>query len=326
MNADEEHPARRESGRRRRSDLHAQLRETRDDLERQVRDGRVRFDQVNERIEARTGRNLILAILIGVVLGGGLVASLIFVKVVFAVFATIIVGFTAFELAKALQRTGRAVDPIAAVISAVLIIGTAYFIDAPSRGMVFAGGIVFVIVYRLVAQMASGQARSVKQTVSDLATVAFIQVYVPWLASFAVVLVAQEGGEWWTLAFIALVVMVDVGAYVAGLSFGKHPMAPKISPKKTWEGFAGAVVCSILAGVLLALFMIGQPWWVGVILGLLILGSATVGDLVESMIKRDMGIKDMSSWLPGHGGFLDRLDSILPSAAVMFAVYTVAVQ
>ncbi|QPZ40236.1 phosphatidate cytidylyltransferase [Paramicrobacterium chengjingii] len=301
------------------------MRETRDDIERQVRDGRVRFDQVNERIEARTGRNLILAIVIGVVLGIGLVASLIFVKVVFAIFATIIVGFTAFELANALRRTGRAVDPIAAVISAVLIIGTAYFIDAPSRGMVFAGGIAFVIVYRLVAQMASGQSRNVKQTVSDLATAAFIQVYVPWLASFAVVLVSQENGEWWTLAFIALVVSVDVGAYAAGLSFGKHPMAPNISPKKTWEGFAGAVVCSILAGILLALFMIGQPWWVGVILGLLILGSATVGDLVESMIKRDMGIKDMSSWLPGHGGFLDRLDSILPSAAVMFAVYTVAV-
>ncbi|WP_235934032.1 phosphatidate cytidylyltransferase [Paramicrobacterium chengjingii] len=325
MNADDEHSSRRESGRRRRSDLHAQLRETRDDIERQVRDGRVRFDQVNERIEARTGRNLILAIVIGVVLGIGLVASLIFVKVVFAIFATIIVGFTAFELANALRRTGRAVDPIAAVISAVLIIGTAYFIDAPSRGMVFAGGIAFVIVYRLVAQMASGQSRNVKQTVSDLATAAFIQVYVPWLASFAVVLVSQENGEWWTLAFIALVVSVDVGAYAAGLSFGKHPMAPNISPKKTWEGFAGAVVCSILAGILLALFMIGQPWWVGVILGLLILGSATVGDLVESMIKRDMGIKDMSSWLPGHGGFLDRLDSILPSAAVMFAVYTVAV-
>lgn len=325
MNADDEHSSRRESGRRRRSDLHAQLRETRDDIERQVRDGRVRFDQVNERIEARTGRNLILAIVIGVVLGVGLVASLIFVKVVFAVFATIIVGFTAFELANALRRTGRAVDPIAAVVSAVLIIGTAYFIDAPSRGMVFAGGIAFVIVYRLVAQMASGESRNVKQTVSDLATAAFIQVYVPWLASFAVVLVSQENGEWWTLAFIALVVSVDVGAYAAGLSFGKHPMAPNISPKKTWEGFAGAVVCSIVAGVLLALFMIGQPWWVGVVLGLLILGSATVGDLVESMIKRDMGIKDMSSWLPGHGGFLDRLDSILPSAAVMFAVYTVAV-
>lgn len=324
MSTDDGSRSRRSAGRRRKAELQAQLRVTREDIERQVRDGRERFDQVNERIEARTGRNLILAILIGVVLGVGLVASLIFVKFVFAVFATIIVGFTTFELAQALRRTGRVVDPIAAVISAVLIIGTAYFIDAPSRGMVFAGGIAFVIVYRLVAQMASEHTRSIREVVSDLVTAAFIQIYVPWLASFAVVLVAQDEGEWWVLAFIALVVSVDIGAYAAGLSFGKHPMAPKISPKKTWEGFAGAVVCSILAGVLLALFMIHQPWWVGIILGLLILGSATVGDLAESMIKRDMEIKDISSWLPGHGGFLDRLDSILPSAAVMFAVYTVA--
>ncbi|TQO21396.1 phosphatidate cytidylyltransferase [Paramicrobacterium agarici] len=325
MNADDDSRSPRDAVRRRKAELQAQLKVTRDDIERQVRDGRERFDQVNERITERTGRNLILAILIGVVLGAVLVASLIFVKVVFAVFATIIVGFTAFELAQALRRTGRYVDPIAAVIAAVFIIGTAYFIDAPSRGMVLAGAIAFVVVYRLVAQMASGVRRSVRDVVSDLATAAFIQIYVPWLASFAVVLVSQERGEWWTLAFIILVVSVDIGAYAAGLSFGKHPMAPKISPKKTWEGFAGAVGCSILAGVLLAVFMIDQPWWIGVILGVLILGSATVGDLAESMIKRDMGIKDMSSWLPGHGGFLDRLDSILPSAAVMFAVYTLVV-
>lgn len=323
MNSDDESSSRRHTARRRRADLQAQLRVTREDIERQVRDGRERFDQVNERIEARTGRNLFLAIIIGVVLGAGLVASLIFVKVVFVIFATIIVGFTAFELAQALRRTGRFVDPVAAAISAVVIIGTAYFIDAPSRGMVLAGGIAFVVVFRLVAQMASGSSRGVKDIISDLATAAFIQIYVPWLASFAVVLVAQENGEWWTLGFIILVVSVDIGAYVAGLSFGKHAMAPMISPNKTWEGFAGAAACSILVGVLLALFMIGQPWWIGVILGLLILGSATVGDLTESMIKRDMGIKDMSSWLPGHGGFLDRLDSILPSAAVMFGVYTV---
>ncbi|MCW4459349.1 phosphatidate cytidylyltransferase [Microbacterium sp. MPKO10] len=323
MNSDDESSSRRHTARRRRADLQAQLRVTREDIERQVRDGRERFDQVNERIEARTGRNLFLAIIIGVVLGAGLVASLIFVKVVFVIFATIIVGFTAFELAQALRRTGRFVDPVAAAISAVVIIGTAYFIDAPSRGMVLAGGIAFVVVFRLVAQMASGSTRGVKDIISDLATAAFIQIYVPWLASFAVVLVAQENGEWWTLGFIILVVSVDIGAYVAGLSFGKHAMAPMISPNKTWEGFAGAAACSILVGILLALFMIGQPWWIGVILGLLILGSATVGDLTESMIKRDMGIKDMSSWLPGHGGFLDRLDSILPSAAVMFGVYTV---
>ncbi len=312
--------------RRRKAELQAQLRLKREDLERQVRGQRERFDQVNERIEARTGRNLILAILIGVVLGGALLVSLIFVKVLFALFATVIVAFTAFELASALRKAGRRVDPVAAVIASVLIVGTAYFIDAPSRGMVLAGGVAFVIVFRLVAQMASGEQRSSVEVLSDIATATFIQLYVPWLASFAVVLVTQDDGEWWALAFIILVVCVDIGAYASGLTFGKHPMAPLISPKKTWEGFAGAAVCVTIAGVLTALFMIHQPWWVGALIGLAILGSATMGDLTESMIKRDMGIKDMSSWLPGHGGFLDRLDSILPSAAVMFAAYAFLAQ
>ena len=123
------------------------------------------------------------------------------------------------------------------------------------------------------------------------------------------------------LAFIVLVIAVDTGAYVSGLSFGRHPMAPTISPKKTWEGFAGAAAASVIAGVLLSLFMIHQSWWFGVVFGIATLLSATLGDLAESLIKRDLGIKDMSSWLPGHGGFLDRLDSILPSAAVAYALY-----
>ena len=102
-------------------------------------------------------------------------------------------------------------------------------------------------------------------------------------------------------------------------------MAPRISPKKTWEGFAGAVVLSITAGILLGLYMLDQPWWVGLILGVVILVSATIGDLGESLLKRDLGIKDMSSWIPGHGGVLDRLDSILPSAAAALALYVLFV-
>lgn len=321
---DAPHP-KRDAGRRRREELQAQIRLTRDDIERQVRDQRERIDQVNERIEARTGRNLVLAILIGISLGVILLVSLAFVKVLFALFATILVGFTTFELVKALRGVGRVVDLIPALIASILIIGTSYFFDAPSRGVILIAGIALVIVWRLIAEMASPAKRTMRDVVSDLATAAFIQLYVAWFASFAVVLVAQDEGEWWALAFIILVVSVDVGAYAAGLAFGKHPMAPLISPKKTWEGFAGAAACSVIAGVLLALFMIQQPWWLGVIIGLLILGTATVGDLTESMIKRDMGIKDMSSWLPGHGGFLDRLDSILPSAVVMFAVYSLVV-
>src|SRR5690606_25909897 len=140
-------------------------------------------------------------------------------------------------------------------------------------------------------------------------------------AGFAVLLTAQDGGEWWTLAFIVTVVAADVGAYASGLTFGKHKMAPHISPGKTWEGFAGGLVATQIAGILLMVFMLGKPWWLGVIFGLALIFTATIGDLAESLIKRDLGIKDISTWLPGHGGFLDRLDSILPSAAAAYVLF-----
>jgi phosphatidate cytidylyltransferase len=110
---------------------------------------------------------------------------------------------------------------------------------------------------------------------------------------------------------------------VTGLSFGKTPLAPRISPKKTWEGFAGSALAAQIAAVLLGTLVLGLPWWAAVIMGVALLGSATLGDLLESLIKRDLGIKDISSWLPGHGGFLDRLDSILPSMAVLFVLFQI---
>jgi phosphatidate cytidylyltransferase len=116
-------------------------------------------------------------------------------------------------------------------------------------------------------------------------------------------------------------VATDVGAYATGLLFGRHKLAPNISPGKTWEGFAGSIAVAIVAGILFALLMLHQPWWVGLAMGLLLALVGTAGDLTESLIKRDIGIKDISTWLPGHGGFFDRLDSILPSAAVAYAIY-----
>jgi phosphatidate cytidylyltransferase len=133
---------------------------------------------------------------------------------------------------------------------------------------------------------------------------------------------ARDGGEWWTLGTMIIIASVDTGAFATGVLFGKTPLAPKISPKKTWEGFAGSAVFGSTAGYFVATLMLGIDWWWGVLLGLIILGVATVGDLIESLIKRELGTKDASHFLPGHGGFLDRLDSVLPSMVVasVFAI------
>jgi phosphatidate cytidylyltransferase len=199
----------------------------------------------------------------------------------------------------------------------------AFYGGAGGQLLALLGGILGVSAWRLIEQAVPARRRSGPSLVRDLAAGAFVQAYVTLLATFAVVLTAAEGGQWWTLAFIIIAVAADVGAYGFGLAFGKHPMAPVISPKKTWEGFAGGAAASIVAGVLLSILMLGNTWWFGLIFGAAIFLTATLGDLAESLIKRDLGIKDMSSWLPGHGGFLDRLDSILPSAAVAFAAFRV---
>ena len=183
--------------------------------------------------------------------------------------------------------------------------------------MVFA--VVAAVVWRLAAQVrAPVPARTLGR---DVLVTTFVQLYVTGLGSAAVVLVAQRDGQWWALSFLAVVVASDVFAYLSGLRFGMHPMAPRISPKKTWEGFAGAAVATIAIGTVLAPLALHRPLWFGPLFGAAILVTGTLGDLGESMIKRDIGVKDMSSWVPGHGGILDRLDSVLPSAAVALLLY-----
>jgi phosphatidate cytidylyltransferase len=156
-----------------------------------------------------------------------------------------------------------------------------------------------------------------------MAAAVVVLTYIPFLGSFAIAVHSGPGGLWWIFAGVVIVVSVDVGAYVSGLSFGKTPLAPKISPKKTWEGFAGSALAALLTSGLLGTLVLDLPLWVAGLMGLCLLGSATLGDLLESLIKRDLGIKDISSWLPGHGGFLDRMDSILPSMAVLFVLFQI---
>ncbi|HET8780514.1 MAG TPA: phosphatidate cytidylyltransferase [Agromyces sp.] len=293
------------------------------DLERQFEVSKAQFDQAQEKIRARTGRNLILAILIGLALGGALLLSLLVIKELFMLFAIAIAGFASYELAQALRKGGYLVPRIPTFVVAVAAVPVAYYGGAGGQVLAVLGGTLIVCIWRLAEQAMPDHRRSGAALVRDLAAVAFVQGYVTFLATFAVVLTAAEGGQWWTLAFIVTAVAADTGAYAFGLMFGKHPMAPVISPKKTWEGFAGGAAASLLAGVLLATLMLGNTWWFGLIFGAVIFLTATLGDLVESLIKRDLGIKDMSSWIPGHGGFLDRLDSILPSAAVAFLAFRI---
>ncbi len=150
--------------------------------------------------------------------------------------------------------------------------------------------------------------------VKDSAASLMIIGYVPLLGSFAALILAGENGPVRIVTFLLIVIMGDTGGYVAGVLFGRHPMAPKISPKKTWEGLVGSVLFGTVAGVLMTVYALGQPFWVGIVLGVCLVAIGTCGDLIESLIKRDLGIKDMSSFLPGHGGVMDRLDSLLIAA------------
>jgi phosphatidate cytidylyltransferase len=277
----------------------------------------------NDKINARTGRPLIRAILVGLLLGAALLFSLIVIKELYMLFAAALIGFTSYELASALRFAGRDVPRLPTVVAALAVVPASFYWLAEGHWYETLAGVGVIALWR-IAEFAVPRLRvGPLDLLKDIGAGALIMAYVAFLGGFTVLLTAQPGGQWWTLAFLIVVVSVDVGAYATGLSFGKHPMAPLISPKKTWEGFAGSAAAAIIAGILVAIFMLQQPWWVGLILGVTIVGTATAGDLAESLIKRDLGIKDISTWLPGHGGFLDRVDSSLLSAAAAYALFLI---
>ncbi|CAN5157883.1 hypothetical protein BH09ACT6_BH09ACT6_10420 [soil metagenome] len=296
---------------------------TRAEFEGRVRARREQIEEVNDKINARSGRKLLPAIAIGIGLGGTMLFSLLFFNLIFFIFVGLLVCVTAAELVQALGRAGRTVPLVPTVASGAAVSVAAYYFGASAQWLVLVAGAAVVCVWRLAVLARARYRGTFVAVVKDLAAGLLVQGYVVFLGSISLLLVAQPGGQWWVLTFMIVVVCVDTGAYVAGLNFGKHPMAPRISPKKTWEGLAGAVVAALTAGILLSVFLLHEPWLFGVLLGAVMTITATFGDLAESLLKRDMGIKDISTWLPGHGGFLDRLDSMLPSAAAAYVLFIV---
>lgn len=267
----------------------------------------------NQTDYGKAGRNLPAATAVGIGLLVTVIASLFIDVRFFAILVAFAITLAVRELSKSLVVGLSDRMSILLQILAPAIVVSAAVWGIEGLLATFVGSSLIVLTVRLL----DGQEAYVHHVSRSI----FTLVYAPLLAGFAVLLSTQENGAWKVLAFILLTAATDLGGYAAGAIFGKHPMAPKISPKKSWEGFVGALVLQLGVGVVLWVYVFDQPWWEGAVVGFVLMLTATIGDLVESMIKRDLGIKDMGSLLPGHGGVMDRLDSLVVNAFMAWLLF-----
>jgi phosphatidate cytidylyltransferase len=286
-----------------------------DDLGEQIAPGK--SGPAGERKPTRTGRNLPVAAAIGLVLGGLALITLFTVKATFLIYVGAVVGLALWEMRQALAERGISLPLVPIVAGGVAMSTLAYWVSA--RAALAALGITAVVLlaWRLPGA-AAGYLRDVTASVFTLA-------YLPLLAVFVPLMLTMPDGPRRVLIFVLLTVCSDVGGYFAGILIGRHPMVPAISPKKTWEGFAGSVVTCLAGGAIALPLLLHGHLWQGLILGAAAAGAATLGDLIESMIKRDLEIKDMGTVFPGHGGAMDRLDSLLVVAPVAWLLMSVFV-
>ena len=263
----------------------------------------------------RAGRNLVAAIGVGVALAAVIVASLLVWRPAFLGVVGVAILIAVFELSRAVRAGGFRPPLVPVLLGAVAMLALAWTRGPTGLVIAFLVTVLAILLWRL----ADGPDNYFPDTASGV----LVALYVPLLAGFAVLLLVPDDGATRVLAFIATVVASDVGGYVVGVMAGKHPMAPSISPKKSWEGMGGSVLGCVIVATLILVLGLDAPWWSGIVFGAAIAVTATLGDLGESLIKRDLGIKDMRHLLPGHGGIMDRLDSLLPAAAVSYLLLSV---
>ena len=264
----------------------------------------------------RPGRDLPDAIVVGVAMLVAVVASLFIRKEAFAVVAVLAVSAGLWELAQAFTRRNIHLPLLPLLVGSVGILVSAYTAGPEALFVAFMLTVGGVVVWRVLD--GSGQ-----PALRDATAGAFAAAYLPFLGGFVMMMLAEPDGAARVMLFILLCVASDVGGYTVGVLLGRHPLAPSVSPKKTWEGLAGSMVLACVVGVVgVQLAFDGEPL-VGVILGLATVVTATLGDLAESMLKRDLELKDMGRLVPGHGGLLDRLDSLVLTAPAVYVVLTV---
>lgn len=264
---------------------------------------------------SKAGRNLPAAITVGVTLGAVLVVGLFYLPAVLVLLATAAVAVGTWEVCHGLnQKRGMGVPLIPAVATAFFMPFAAYYGGGQWLIFTVVASILVLIGWRIVGKR-DGMIMSIMGSI-------FVMSWVPFMISLALLLYREESGAGKVLMILLMAIGNDTWGYIAGVLWGKHPMAPKISPKKTWEGFAGSMVGSLIVGIICSM-VIGDPWWYGIIVAIFLVIASTVGDLGESMVKREIGIKDMSNLLPGHGGVMDRLDSIVFAIATGYVIFAV---
>jgi CDP-diglyceride synthetase len=276
---------------------------------------------------SRAGRDLRAAIAVGVSIGAVLVVTLVFAPRYWVLLCSGAILLATHEVVRRLREAGYVIPVIPLLVGGQVTVWLTWPFHAAGALAGFGGTAVVCMMWRLFMQDNSKRPEPFAGSPSanylrDASATVFLAAWVPLFASFAALLVYPKDGAGRVFCLMITVVASDVGGYAVGVLLGKHPMVPAISPKKSWEGFAGSLVCGIAAAVLTATLLADKPWWIGALLGVVLVLTCTLGDLVESQVKRDLGIKDMGRLLPGHGGLMDRLDGVLPSAVAAWTVLT----
>lgn len=261
----------------------------------------------------KTGRNLPAAVGVAVLLGGLAVLTLLTVKATFLLYMGAALAVALKELDTALRTREIRIPLIPVALGGAAMVTAGYWAAGGAVAAAFALTVLAVLAWRMTG--------GTDGYVRDISSGILAAAYIPLLGSTVSAMLAAHDGGKRVLAFIILTICSDIGGYFAGITLargGGHKMAPVISPKKTWEGLAGSAAATVAAGAILLPTLLYGYWWQGVIVGAAALVAAVVGDLAESIIKRDLNIKDMGTLLPGHGGILDRIDSLLLCAPVVW--------
>lgn len=261
---------------------------------------------------SRAGRDLPAAIAVGVALAVVIVASMVVAKAAFLGVVAVAVFVALRELTAALAGAGIKVPVVPVAAGSVGMLVGAY-VGGPAA---LAAALAFTALATMGWRLRGGSEGYVR----DISAGVLCTVYLPLMGGFAVLLLRPDDGIWRVATFIAVTAASDIGGYAVGALLGRHPMAPTVSPKKSWEGFAGSVLTCVVVASLLVTLALDGTWVAGVLLGVVAAAAATLGDLIESLVKRDLGIKDMGALLPGHGGLMDRLDSLVATVALTWLV------